>query len=77
MCSNANEFVDNVYNLKAYVNQVQVDTFNLMKATATKIPQMEKGVDLLVDCINQVAARFVRASVFAAGKWTSPDTLAM
>ncbi|WP_339053541.1 DUF3383 family protein [Arsenophonus endosymbiont of Crataerina pallida] len=74
MCSNANEFVDNVYNLKAYVNQVQVDTFNLMKSTATKIPQTEKGVDLLVDCINQVAARFVRASVFAAGKWTSPDT---
>ncbi|MFS1564159.1 MAG: DUF3383 family protein [Candidatus Arsenophonus phytopathogenicus] len=74
MCSNANEFVDNVYNLKAYVNQVQVDTFNLMKSTATKIPQTEKGVDLLVDCINQVAARFVRASVFAPGKWTSPDT---
>ncbi|MFS1538063.1 MAG: DUF3383 family protein [Candidatus Phlomobacter fragariae] len=74
MCSNANEFVDNVYNLKAYVNQVQVDTFNLLKSTTTKIPQTEKGVRLLVDCINQVAERFVRARVFAAGKWTSPDT---
>lgn len=70
----ANEFVDNVYNLKAYINAVETDTFNLMHSTPTKIGQTERSINLLVDCVIKTTERFVRAGVFGAGEWTLPDT---
>lgn len=72
--SHANDFVDNVYNLTAFVDAVQTDMFNLLKSTATKIPQTESGVKTLVDQAEKTTGGFVRAGVFAPGTWSSPDT---
>jgi len=72
--SHANDFVDNVYNLIAFIDAVQTDMFNLLKSTATKIPQTESGVKTLVDQAEKTTAGFVRAGVFAPGTWSSPDT---
>lgn len=74
LTSGANGFVDNVYNLMAYIDAVQTDMFNLLKQTATKIPQTTKGVNQLVDQGEKTSRQFVRAGVFAPGTWSSPDS---
>jgi len=74
LTSGANDYVDNVYNLIAYVNAVQTDTYNLLKGTATKVPQTKHGVNQIVDTVEKSTRGFVRAGVFAPGTWTSPDS---
>lgn len=74
LCSGANDFVDNRYNLIGYIDAVQTDLFNLLKATGTKIPQTTRGVNQLVDQCEKTTRGFVRAGVFAPGTWSSPDT---
>jgi hypothetical protein len=73
LTSPANDFFDNVYNLIAYIDALETDTFNLLKAATTKIPQTVRGVNQLVDSIEKTTEGFVRAGVFAAGTWTSPE----
>lgn len=73
LTSGANDFVDNVYNLMAYVDAVQTDSFNLLKTTPTKVPQTYYGVDQLEDCAEKTTRGFVRAGVFNPGTWTLPD----
>lgn len=73
LTSGANDFVDNVYNLMAYVDAVQVAFFNLLGTTPTKIPQTQSGVNALVDTGESVSERFRRAGFIGAGTWTSYD----
>ena len=74
LTSPANDFVDNVYNLIAFVDAVQTDMFNLLSLTGTKIPQTRRGVQQLVDQGEKTTRGFVRAGVFAPGTWSSPDS---
>lgn len=74
LTSGANDFVDNRYNLIAYIDAVQTDTFNLLGTTATKIPQTRRGVNQVVDSVEKTTRGFVRAGVFGEGEWSSPDT---
>lgn len=73
LTSGANDFFDNVYNLIAYVDALEIDTFNILKSATTKIPQTVKGVNQLVDTIEKTTQGFVNAAVFAPGEWTSPE----
>lgn len=73
LTSGANDFVDNRYNLIAFVDAVQTDMYNLLKLTATKIPQTRRGVNQLIDQGEKTTRGFVRAGVFAPGTWSSPD----
>lgn len=74
LTSPANDFVDNVYNLIAYIDAIQTDNFNLLKATGTKIPQTTRGVNQIVAQNEKTTRGFVRAGVFAPGAWSSPDS---
>ena len=74
LTSPANDFVDNVYNLIAYVDAIQTDNFNLLKSTGTKIAQTTRGVNQIVAQNEKTTRGFVRAGVFAPGTWTSPDS---
>lgn len=74
LTSGANDFVDNRYNLIAYIDAVQTDTFNLLGTTATKVPQTRRGVNQVVDSVEKTTRGFVRAGVFGAGEWSSPDS---
>jgi len=65
--------VDNVYNLIAFIDSVQVDMFNLLKMTGTKIPQTTPGVLTMIDQGEKTTRRFVRAGVFGPGEWSKPD----
>lgn len=73
LTSGANDFVDNRYNLIAFIDAVQTDMYNLLKATSTKIPQTKRGVNQLIDQGEKTTRGFVRAGVFAPGTWSSPD----
>jgi hypothetical protein len=74
LTSGANDFVDNRYNLLAYVDAVQTDLFNVLKGTSTKIAQTTAGVQKLIDQSEKTTRNFVTAGVFAAGTWSSPDS---
>lgn len=74
LCSAANDFADNRYNLLGFINAVQVDSFNHLKGTGTKIPQTTPGVNSLVASNEKTCRGFVRAGVFAPGEWTRADT---
>jgi len=73
LTSGANDFTDNRYNLLAFVDAVQTDMYNLLKTTATKIPQTIRGVNQLIDQAEKTTRNFVTAGVFAPGTWSSPD----
>lgn len=73
LTSGANDFMDNRYNIIAYIDAVQTDMFNLLKQTGTKIPQTVRGVNQLIDQAEKTTRGFVRAGVFAPGTWSSPD----
>src|SRR5690606_32215542 len=64
----------NRYNIIGYIDAVQTDMFNLLKGTATKIPQTRRGVNQLIDQGERTTRQFVRAGVFAPGEWSSPDS---
>lgn len=74
LTSGANDFVDNVYNIIAYIDAIQTENFNTLKQTGTKIPQTTRGVNQLVAANEKATRRFVRAGVFAPGTWSSPDS---
>lgn len=73
LTSGANNFTDERYNLIAFVDYLQVDMYNLLKQTATKIPQTRRGIAQLVDQTEKTTRQFVRAGVVAPGTWSSPD----
>lgn len=74
LTSGANDFVDNRYNIIAFIDAVQTDFYNLLKQTGTKIPQTRRGVNQLIDQGEKTTRQFVRSGVFAPGTWSSPDS---
>ena len=74
LTSGANGFTDERFNLIAFVDFLQIDMYNLLKQTSTKIPQTTRGVNQLIDQAEKTTLQFVRAGVFAPGTWSSPDT---
>ena len=73
LTSGANNFTDERYNLIAFVDFLQIDMYNLLKQTGTKIPQTRRGVNQLIDQAEKTTRQFVRAGVAAPGTWSSPD----
>ena len=73
LTSGANDFMDNRYNIIAFIDSQQTAGFNHLKQTGTKIPQTTPGVNTLQDALEKDARAFVKAAVFAPGVWSSPD----
>ena len=74
LTSHANDFVDNIYNITAYIDAVQTDMFNLLKSTATKLAQTEDDVKKLVDQGEKNYCRFCTCRRVRTWHWSSPDT---
>ncbi len=72
--SGANDFFDNVYNLQAFVGNIQVAGFNYLLQAATKVPQTEAGMAGLKGAYASVCNQFVSNQYLAPGSWTSPVT---
>lgn len=75
LCSSGNDYVDNEYNLNAFINHIQTDNFNLLKTAFTKLAQTEEDGQLIVDCCERTARRFVRANFIAPGEWSNANVL--
>lgn len=73
LTSGANDFTDNVYNLTAFVDEIQTNNFNLLKTTSTKVPQTDEGIQLIEDDTEKTCDKYVTAGVFAPGTWTRSD----
>lgn len=74
LCSGANDFFDNQYNLQAFVGALQVAGFNALATTNTKVPQTEGGMNILKSAYRQVCQQFVTNQFIAPGAWNSPTT---
>jgi len=70
----SNKFFDDVMNLLALELSVQVDLFNTLGTSPTKIKQTEEGMNFVKSNLRQVLEKFVRAGVLAPGEWNSSDT---
>jgi hypothetical protein len=70
----ANGFYDDIVNTLALQLAVQIETFNALMSTPTKISQTEDGMNYLKTNARQVLEKFVRAGVLAPGEWNSSDT---
>lgn len=70
----ANGFYDDIYNLEWLVGALQVNGFNYLAQTSTKIPQTEAGMDGLKGAYRQACQQAAANGFVAPGSWTSPDT---
>jgi len=74
LTSSANDFVDNVYNVIAFIDAIQTGNFNTLKQTGTKLAQTVQDVGKLVAANEKVCRQFVRAGMLAPGSWSSTDS---
>lgn len=72
--SGANSYYDTVFNSIWFVNALQVEGFNYLQQTNTKIPQTEEGMTGLKDSFRGVCFRGIRNRFLAPGEWTLSDT---
>ncbi len=74
LTSGANGWADNVYNIIAIKNYIQTDVFNLLGTTGTKLAQIKRDVNKIVDTIEKTLILFRKANVIAPNQWNSSDT---
>ena len=72
--SGANEFFDQVYNRAWFSGKLEVDAFNFLAQSSTKIPQTEAGMDNLKSVFRKVCEEAVNNGYFAPGEWNLPET---
>ncbi len=72
--SGANKYFDQVYNLGWFVGALQVNGFNYLATTSTKVTQTEQGMDGLKGAYRQICDQAVANAYSAPGAWTSPTT---
>lgn len=72
--SGANQFFDQVYNSLWISGALQVEVFNFLSQTSTKITQTEQGMDAYKSVVRQVCLQARQNGYCAPGSWTSPDT---
>lgn len=70
----ANDYFDNVYNLKWFVGALSIASYNYLAQTATKIPQTENGMSGLKNSWAQICLQAVNNGFVSPGSWTSPTT---
>ncbi|RTL04656.1 DUF3383 family protein [Candidatus Dependentiae bacterium] len=74
LSTGANKYFDEVFNLVWFVSQLTVNGFNALALVATKVPQTEAGVSVLVGAYRQVCEQALNNGYIAPGTWTSPNT---
>lgn len=72
--SSLKRFMDSVIDMDALKNRLEVDLYNVIRGTTTKIPQTTVGQASLIDATRAVFNRFVLNGVLGARKWTNPNT---
>ena len=66
-------FIDETTGLDAFINAVQVQAFNTLQGQPTKIPQTDRGQEILISSIKIVGEQFKNNGFLGLGKWTLGD----
>ena len=72
--SGENSFFDDIYNQQWFAGTLQVEGFNALAESSTKLPQTEAGVGVLKAAYRSVCEQAIRNGYFAPGTWTGSDT---
>lgn len=72
--SGLNIFFDEIYNELWFKLALQINGFNFLSLTNTKIPQSEIGIEGLKNAYRTVCEQSVRNRFIGPGAWTSPDS---
>lgn len=67
------QFIDEVVGLDAFQNAAQVEAFNTLQGSATKIPQTDKGQAILIAALTTVGEQFRNNGFLAGGVWRGDD----
>jgi len=71
--STFNEYVDDVVNLDAFVNNIKVSLFNAVANQTTKLPQTPAGQALLIGAAQEVAEQYISNGYLGPRNYTDPD----
>lgn len=66
-------FIDETTGLDAFINAVQVQAFNTLQGQPTKIPQTDRGQEILISSIKVIGEQFIKNGFLGLGKWTLGD----
>jgi hypothetical protein len=66
-------FIDERTDLDWLANEVQVNLFNVLFLSPSKVPQTDAGVHLLVTSVSDTCAQGVVNGTIAPGQWNGPD----
>lgn len=66
-------FIDETTGLDAFINAVQVQAFNTLQGQPTKIPQTDRGQQILISSIKVIGEQFINNGFLGLGKWTLGD----
>lgn len=68
------EYIDDVFNLDAFVNALKVGVYNALANVPTKLKQTPAGQQVLIDAANQVGERYIRNGYLGEREYTNPET---
>ena len=66
-------FIDETTGLDAFINAVQIQAFNTLQGQPTKIPQTDRGQQILISSIKVIGEQFINNGFLGLGKWTLGD----
>lgn len=68
------EFIDDVFNLDAFVNYLRVAEYNAVATVPTKLKQTPDGQQVLIDAGVQIGERFIDNGYLGARNYTDEET---
>lgn len=72
--SSYGEFIDDVFNLDAFVNYLRVALYNALAKATTKVAQTPAGQTVLINAANQVGEQFISNGYLGARNYVDMDT---
>jgi len=71
--SSYGEYIDDVFNLDAFVNALKVGIYNALARTTGKVPQTPRGQQVLIDAASQVGEQFILNGFLGEREYIDPD----
>lgn len=68
------EYIDDVFNLDAFVNFLTVGLYNALARVPTKVKQTPEGQQILIDAAAQIGEKFIDNGYLGARNYTSDET---
>jgi hypothetical protein len=68
--TSTNQFIDTIIGLDNLAIEIQLNIFNLLYTTTTKIPQTDAGMNQIIAAAEQILLNYVEDGLLAPGVWT-------